>query len=576
MGALDWIYIMTNGIENGSLMFESIDLLHLGKLIAEQGSIGQMNLLKARDLARFASDRALPYSETHIIQLWQLGILRADRIETRHPLTIDGLHPVDENADSLVYIDVRHGKRPPHGWTRATEDLKPLSSSITLWFHPFRYYVLFHLQQAIKLHIHPFQMFVANRYQSMVEWAIDRFTDRSETDQFLQSINRWNTITSLVVVTEPEAFPRMFRTHRGSIHVSSHDQQAMLSTHWAQVQSIYETLDHKELIQLHQDISLHAEMLDENVKIHNIIRLSKDDDFRLKIKDRLGGAVHIRTMAEMLRRGIELACNIELLEEDDVRYGPFSQQVKIREYGGPRLFDAQSRAAQEYLRKKRLDYSVRLRWYVEGNTEFYALSRACDIYDIRDIELRNLDGRFIERKTLAFRDSLAQDMTSNIFSFISLDGDRADNVRVVRRAAEEGVFLGMFFVADPDVEFANFTAQELAELLWKATPELQDQLSVKVALLTAVEKTKNSKEFFRQAMGVSPFFRLGKGEQWGGILMEYALEHPNCDGRRRPLLEAFDASFTATLERFLDTKEYCFIDPETGKIVQKNPGDKHT
>ena len=51
--------------------------------------------------------------------------------------------------------------------------------------------------------------------------------------------------------------------------------------------------------------------------------------------------------------------------------------------------------------------------------------------------------------------------------FISIDGDRSDNVRIVRKAAEEDDICGRFFISEPDFEFQNFTLDELEEILWK-------------------------------------------------------------------------------------------------------------
>ncbi len=54
-----------------------------GAWIAEHLRIWQMNFLKAYDLARFCRDRGLSdFGEEGITRLWQLGLLKADRIES--------------------------------------------------------------------------------------------------------------------------------------------------------------------------------------------------------------------------------------------------------------------------------------------------------------------------------------------------------------------------------------------------------------------------------------------------------------------------------------------------------------
>src|ERR1700730_9184590 len=63
-----------------------------GAWIVEHNRIGQISLLKAKELAQFCSDRGLAdFRETGLIQLWQLGLLKADLIESNEELCYDGL-----------------------------------------------------------------------------------------------------------------------------------------------------------------------------------------------------------------------------------------------------------------------------------------------------------------------------------------------------------------------------------------------------------------------------------------------------------------------------------------------------
>src|SRR3989442_5423 len=81
----------------------------LGAWIAEHRRIWQMNFLKARDLAQFCRDRGLShFDENDITKLWQLGLLKADLIESRRKYDRAGL--VDRGFNHYgdhVYTDER-------------------------------------------------------------------------------------------------------------------------------------------------------------------------------------------------------------------------------------------------------------------------------------------------------------------------------------------------------------------------------------------------------------------------------------------------------------------------------------
>ncbi|XSG73973.1 hypothetical protein ACP8Y2_17490 [Herpetosiphon llansteffanensis] len=551
-----------------------LNIEHIGRLIAKRTFIWQMNLLNPSKMARFAKDRSVIFWDNHITQLWQLGLLRADLIKSNEEIDLNGLILVSNQGGKYVYIDNRVLKRSSIRWVEAIENLPKIQSNIEILFHPFRYYVLYHLQRVMQLHISPMQILRAKSYPGLLDSSISMFDNWSNTNGFLEAIARWNNIASLAIVTEPFAFLKMFRTISYPLRFNHTQWYKLIQDHWDEAKVIYQKTSLDVLQSIHQQLSVTVEDLDSNVEIHNIIRLSKDDTLRLKVSDNLGGAMYIRTMAEMIRRGIEDTYKIELLEEDGVRYGPVSREIKIEEYGAGRLFDYDRKVINEYLKQKYLDYGIRIRWYVEGSTEYGALKKAISMYNISDIEIRNLRGKFVESKdALSFRESLEQDMSSSIFSFISLDGDRSDNLRVVRKAAETELFLGFFYISEPDFEFKNFTSLELAEVLWSMVPELHNDLDMKNSLIEIVSDSTNAKDFFKKALSISNQFRVGKGEVWGEKLMEYAMENPIINGGVRQVLEAIDTSISIEHDQFIYTKELCRVDPLSGLIIERKESD---
>lgn len=101
-----------------------------------------------------------------------------------------------------------------------------------------------------------------------------------------------------------------------------------------------------------------------NTDVHMILQLG-NEKLRLNLEGRLGGAMLFRTMAEFLRQAIEKVFAIQLPEEDGWR-----DTAKEKLFGSNRLFDGDKNATYELLRQRGLGYGPRLRWYVEGQTEF--------------------------------------------------------------------------------------------------------------------------------------------------------------------------------------------------------------
>src|SRR5450755_2538308 len=64
----------------------------LGAWVVEYNRIRQMSLLKAKELAQFCYDRGLSnFGEEGVTHLWQLGLLKADYIESDEEVIHDGL-----------------------------------------------------------------------------------------------------------------------------------------------------------------------------------------------------------------------------------------------------------------------------------------------------------------------------------------------------------------------------------------------------------------------------------------------------------------------------------------------------
>ena len=185
-------------------------------------------------------------------------------------------------------------------------------------------------------------------------------------------------------------------------------------------------------------------MLDDNKVLHVLIRLTTWHD-RQNVKSALGGCMLLLSMAEVIRRGMEDALGREFREEDELGFGQWMQGARRLLYGAERVLDAPQTALRVFLSEAGIDYGTKVRCYLEGDTEYGALNAAVGRFG--GIEFINLRGQFAEKRGrgLAFRDSLRNDVQAHVFSFIIMDTDNGDYVRVVRKAADHDMICGRFF-----------------------------------------------------------------------------------------------------------------------------------
>ena len=555
--------------------------LPLGRWMYEKDGLWQLRLEDQSGIDSYSRERGLPplFLGDHVEALWNVGFLRADLIESTSPLRNRGLSLLGEQAGTLYYSDQRTLQPRDTGWVNAIRSFPPLPERARLYFHPFRYYVLWHIQRVLDVPIARLQpLFSSSAYQRLLDDRLRALAEFSATSQFADNVNSWNTVAEFAIAAEPCFFQVLYGRLSHPPSITYEDQLRLIDQHWGDIQPWFLRAGVDTLEQYRRDLCIAAESLDPNKDVHTLLRLAASDRRIRNIRGRLGGSLLLLAMAETLRRSCEKAFNLTLPEEDELGFGFIPKGVKQEVYGSERLIDASSAVKAEWLRAFGLGSGVRVRWYVEGDTEFSALDSIIGRY--LAIELVNLRGQVAARGTkgVAFRDSLRSDMKSLIFSFISMDGDRADFIRVVRRAAEDDDFCGMFFISEPDFEFQNFTIDELEDILWTylsqehGLPETERQ-----RLHDAIHTANNAAQLFASLAKAFPGLPLEhKGAEWGRRLMQYASEHPDLPsqeghpGRRRQALEALEHALRCAVLEFGPSSRKLKVDPLTGRPVPRD------
>lgn len=548
--------------------------------IAKHHRIWQMDFLNPNELARFSNKHGLScFEKDDIVQLWQLGLLQADIIKSSGEIQYPGLikQEIDEDED-YTYSDERTIPAYEGQWEEAITSLESLPPGIELLFHPFRFFVLAQLESQLLTFRRtekvgfPIQTFGIPNFAFFQNWA--------NSDDFRDKIQQWNDAASLAIIAEPRFYTRIFGSLSVTLPLDYEAQRHLIQDLWENAASCYQSIGTEALQEAHQEICLVTQRLDPNYIVHIILRLGTEE-LRCDLEGKLGGAMHLHSMAEILRRATEEALEISLPEEDERGFGDYPKDAKKHSYGSSRLLDGNRLIANEFLRQYGLVYNLRLRWYVEGDTEYGALTSYLNELEATDIEVINLHAHVAQKagKGLTFRDSLRSDMNMHIFSFVTIDGDRNDFVSAVRRAAEQDQIFGAFFITEnrKDFEFENFELSELEEVLWAiVTENSENQLNEEdhEKLHASIEDATNSTELINKAKKVLPQLALlNKGTSWGARLMAYAKVHPSKQGKKRQIMDAIEYAFylarTPELESYQTAREYYKVDKETGKLIPR-------
>lgn len=576
----------------------------LSRQIVERWYIWQMRMLNAKKLQEYGRDRELqlsPTSDKDIRRLWQLALLRADYVESTEELYEDGLVEVGTGTcGQHFYADLRQPSRRPEGWVGAATRLEDVSSKIKLFFHPFRFYVVHRIFKPnafcpLQPNITPISIFFAetDRYKEAVGLHLQRLNGYTGSESFLREVEHWNDVAALAIASEPCVYRRMFRHERltdlgpNELGLSIREYRTLgTDERWEKIADVQErhTEEHREVLtrrystiglehleRIRQQLCLEAEKIYKDKDILTLLRLTRGRK-PLEIEGALGGALLLRIMAETLRHQSESAFDIELPEEDEIGFGDRMRVAKVGNYGTHRLFDGSRGPANAFIRGFGLDYGVRVRWYLEGLTEWGAFGYVFGRYGGTGVELYNLRGRVVSKGRPAFERNLETDFQGRVFSFVTVDGDRTDYVNAVKKVAQEDKMCGRFFISNPDFEFANFARMELVHVLWQAAKENGAVSSDWVKLYDATKNAENAEELMSHAKKAlpGPLGRFGKSVEWGERLMSFAMKFPETyDGRDRPMVVAIRAARQGLGANFEWISTNLRLSPETGDLVER-------
>lgn len=544
----------------------------------QRSSMWQMDFLDINKLSSFARDQDSSLSSsTHLKSLWQVGLLKADFILSPNALHIEGLSLLGKNQQGQYWYSDDRIIKFPNGLSDVLKNFVELPHEVKPYFHPFRYLILLYLGGLLRPSISSIQELVySSASAQMLEKWRKWFTEHTSDQEFLDDLRHHEEVAKLCIATEPPTYRLLFSRIKRPVWINEETQQEQLTEYINKLLLHYKELGIDRVEEIRKRLCVAAEKLDPNKDVHSILRLTRGEMRIKRVKGRLGGAIYLLTMAEMLRRFTEYTFDCELTEEDELGFGHYPPELKKRDYDSDRLFDGNRRSGNLFLRQWGLDYGVRLRWYIEGETEFGALDWM--FADNHSVEMVNLRGQVIQAKGkgLTFRDNLLNDKRAQIFSFVLFDSDVSDNLCVVRKAAENDEICGGFGISSPDFEKMNFTLPELKDIIWMIAIENGAEPDEREIFDNTVHGATSTKEIFAAATSASlSLAHEGKGYRWGARLMHFAWKNQEMITSKgetitRPIIEWVLAALRAKDADYLHTQQGYKVDTITGKLIQRN------
>jgi len=320
------------------------------------------------------------------------------------------------------------------------------------------------------------------------------------------------------------------------------------------VKALTDGLEKEDWVNIHDFACFISDRLYENKELKTLITLMKPNEIR-DVNGKLGAAIIAREVAQCIRY-LAQDKGVDLQEEIFREHGNFTDAYFTRFRGSRKILEGNRSAKLKFVRGFGLDFSLRARIYVEGETEFGCFTELLKKFEF--VEIIDLKGAFAEKggKGLAFRESLRNDRHSSLYSLIVLDGDVGDNVRIVRDAAKKTEFMGQYFIGDPDFELGNFSIDELCKIV-------SNNFKIRIDS-SKFSGIKSGNDCFKKLHTVYPKTRtLKKGKDWGKMLAKYAYLNP----KTKPLGLADDRPINQVIRFCLFSDGMYFSNDLNNKVI---------
>lgn len=419
-------------------------------------------------------------------------------------------------------------------------------------FHPFRVYPLQ-------------QIYIANK----PNWL----TGSLDAEQIATTAQARNKVIDLCILLEPIYWQIITGRLQWSAELNLDEVESRRQEYKSKVLELIETFDVGLWQKVHTSLRVDAAKLDQNDELYLLLRLSNWDQ-RKKLKGDISNALWLRHIAEVVRRGFEEVHSVQWQEEDQA-FGMWFAGGRKSTFGFERPLDNPIESKPYLTFNFGLFTGSAVRWYVEGDTEYYSIVYAISEPFKSGIELVNLRGNIESGKdnaALKVNDWLQEDKAFRRFSIISLDCDVPANIKFIKSQVGKNNIVGYVAAHKPDFEFANFTVLELAEIA-AMIDEAKDisGMAVRDADWSSVHSGRAFEDKYKLVSARKP--RSLKGREWGEALAAYATDHPNRSdtGEQRPFWEEIRNALQGRKADYDFQSEMLGFDPETFQVIELKP-----
>lgn len=435
-------------------------------------------------------------------------------------------------------------------------------------FHPFRLFPLYKLSEAYWKEISFCCESDPNAAADLARQYVGELLP--SMDAFQQPAAYWNAIADLCILLEPFYWPSIVGKQTRSAFVDEEDFEHRQRDHEERVNTLLASQDPGVWREAHKNLRIFAALLDKNDRLYLLLRASAWSE-RERITGKLSGAMWLRHMAEVMRRAFEEACAVYWQEEDEA-FGWWNPGGRRVAFGADRPLDDIPEARRYMARRYGLHSGSYVRWYLEGETEYFAVTTALPEAEAAGIELRNLHGNLaVNRNNVAVRiaDWLASDRAQKRFSFLSFDTDVPEVRKRIGALIKDDAVVGYINASTPDFELANFTGDELLAIAlyleMDLTLPVQELLNGEWA---SVRSAGDFRDRYVQVIGRQP--SGFKSQVWGRTLAEYALQYPDSeDGHERPFVAAVRAALRTRRVMYDRQQERFCFDPVTFEAIER-------
>jgi len=375
---------------------DSLDLVGLRKTLVKAPELWQFRLQEPDGLCRYANERGIQILNSDaVISLWRTGMLRADIVAAPVPIEASGFVLITESDGELFYCDARHIEPRAQGVGGIFGVSPTLPIDARLLFHPFRLYPLYHVDRVFRGKATSVQYLLhKDGVVRIAKSDVEHLDHWTSTNQFADRFDYWNKVAELAIACDPIGYPDIVNARRIPVN-SENVVHSQLKDYHELATEVLGKVGVGVVDKFRSDLCYAAELVDDNKLLHVLLRLMASRE-RERLRGAVGEAMLFLAMAETIRRAAESILGRHLREEDELGFGQWMDGARKQLYGTTRILDASTEDRRDFLTSMGLDAGVKVRCYVEGDTEIGALTSALGLAP--QTEFINVRGNFLEKR----------------------------------------------------------------------------------------------------------------------------------------------------------------------------------